>query len=95
VHPRRGEGCGASEAPRGILYHRYTLDEGGDIRTANIVPPTAQNQRIIEEDLCRLVEREPGLDQATLTWRCEQLVRCYDPCISCATHFLRVDVVSS
>jgi sulfhydrogenase subunit alpha len=95
VRGRRGEGWGASEAPRGILYHRYQLDDAGDIEAANIVPPTSQNQRIIEEDLCRLVEQEPGLDQAALTWRCEQLVRCYDPCISCATHFLRVEVVPS
>lgn len=92
VVPRAGEGFGASEAPRGVLYHRYVLDDAGTIITANIVPPTAQNQRMIELDLCRLVERDPGLEQAALTWRCEQLVRCYDPCISCATHFLRVEV---
>lgn len=92
LHPRAGAGFGASEAPRGILYHHYTLDDRGDIVTANIVPPTSQNQRTIEEDLCRLVERDPELEQAALTWRCEQLVRCYDPCISCATHFLQVEV---
>lgn len=90
--PRAGVGFGASEAPRGILYHRYELDERGDIRSANIIPPTSQNQRMIEEDLCRLVERDPELEQDALTWRCEQLVRCYDPCISCATHFLDVHV---
>jgi sulfhydrogenase subunit alpha len=95
VRGGRGEGWGASEAPRGVLYHRYALDDAGDIEAANIVPPTAQNQRIIEEDLCRLVEQEPGLEQDALTWRCEQLVRCYDPCISCATHFLRVERVPS
>ncbi len=87
-----GEGFGASEAPRGVLYHRYQLDASGAITSANIVPPTSQNQGAVEEDLGRLVEGAPDLSQEDLTWQCEQLVRCYDPCISCATHAMDVRV---
>ncbi len=93
VVPRAARGYGWSEAPRGTLYHRYTLDENGLIVDANIVPPTSQNQKSIELDLRRLVEANLELDDDALTWRCEQAIRNYDPCISCATHFLdlRVD----
>jgi len=89
---RAGTGYGCTEAPRGILYHRYTLDEAGIIQDARIVPPTAQNQPQIEDDLRVLAPKalELPLDQAT--WLCEQAVRNYDPCISCATHFLRLEV---
>ncbi|MDR7422278.1 MAG: nickel-dependent hydrogenase large subunit [Armatimonadota bacterium] len=92
VVPRAGAGAHATEAPRGMLYHRYEVDEAGRIATARIVPPTAQNLRRIEDDLRRFVPMvlEAPHDEATL--RCEQLVRSYDPCISCATHFLRLQV---
>jgi len=93
VVPREGVGHGCSEAPRGILYHRYRLDPQGLITAARIVPPTSQNQRTIENDLRELVPTQLGLPKDELTWRCEQAVRNYDPCISCATHSLRVDVV--
>ena len=92
VVPRGGVGQAITEAPRGILYHRYALDERGLILTAKIVPPTSQNQRRIEDDLrefAALVASWPA-EEATL--RCEQAVRNYDPCISCATHFLKVEV---
>jgi len=92
AEPRAGTGCGASEAPRGTLYHRYTLDDRGAILEARIVPPTAQNQKRIEADLKGFVEAHLDLPQAELTWRCEQAIRNYDPCISCATHFLRLEV---
>ena len=92
VEPREGMGCGASEAPRGLLYHRYRLDSNGLVRDAKIVPPTSQNLRIIEEDLGKYVAGHLDLDQSALTWGCEQTVRNYDPCISCATHFLKVNV---
>jgi len=92
AEPRAGTGCGASEAPRGTLYHRYTLDDRGAILEARIVPPTAQNQKRIEADLKGFVEAHLDLPQAELTWRCEQAIRNYDPCISCATHFLRVSI---
>jgi sulfhydrogenase subunit alpha len=89
------EGCsgaGWSEAPRGMLWHRYEIDGGGRIERARIVPPTSQNQASIERDLAGLVEASLELDDEELRHRCEQAVRNYDPCISCATHFLRLDL---
>ena len=88
VEPREAVGFGCSEAPRGILYHRYRIDAQGVIREARIVPPTSQNQRSIEQDLSDFVGRHLDLPQAELTWQCEQAIRNYDPCISCSTHFL-------
>jgi coenzyme F420-reducing hydrogenase alpha subunit len=92
VEPREGIGTGASEAPRGLLYHRYRLEADGSIAEAKIVPPTAQNQAMIEGDLRGFVEQHLELDDRELTWQCEQAVRNHDPCISCATHFLRLAV---
>ena len=92
VPPRAGTGHGASEAPRGLLYHRYEIGADGLVRTARIVPPTAQNQKTIEDDLRALVPTLVELPREALTWRCEQAIRNYDPCISCATHFLKLDV---
>jgi coenzyme F420-reducing hydrogenase alpha subunit len=86
--PRAGTGYGCTEAPRGLLYHRYTLDEQGLIQDARIVPPTSQNQKQIEDDLRAYVSERVALPKNELTWQCEQLIRNYDPCISCATHFL-------
>lgn len=88
---RAGTGCGASEAPRGLLWHRYDLDQSGHIRYARIVPPTSQNQARIEEDLRTSLTRV-GLDEDEETLRLtgEMVIRNYDPCISCATHFLRL-----
>jgi coenzyme F420-reducing hydrogenase alpha subunit len=82
----------ATEAPRGLLYHRYELDADGLIRSSTIIPPTAQNQDAIEEDLRRLVAENLHLDDHRLTALCEQAVRNYDPCISCSTHFLRLTI---
>ncbi|OHV32329.1 dehydrogenase [Pseudofrankia sp. EUN1h] len=90
--PRAGTGHGATEAPRGLLHHRYTTDDAGTILDAKIVPPTSQNQLAIEEDLCGVVERHLDLPEAELTLLCERTIRNHDPCISCATHFLTVDV---
>ena len=92
VQPRAGVGCGASEAPRGLLYHRYRLADDGLIRDAKIVPPTAQNQPTIEEDVRLFVTKFIDLPREQLTWKCEQTVRNYDPCISCATHFVRLEM---
>ena len=92
VAPGPGTGYGCTEAPRGILYHRYHLDTAGMILAAKIVPPTAQNQGVIEDDLRDVVGASLDLPDDRLTWRCEQAVRNYDPCISCATHFLTVEV---
>ncbi|WP_199509753.1 Ni/Fe hydrogenase subunit alpha [Nucisporomicrobium flavum] len=88
VPPRAGVGYGATEAPRGILFHRYGLDDHGLITAARIVPPTSQNQAAIEDDLRRFVAARLGHDEERLTRECEQAIRNYDPCISCATHFL-------
>lgn len=92
---RAGQGCAITEAPRGILYHRYTIDDQGIIQEARIVPPTSQNQKTIEADLCRVAEQHLHLDDARLTHILEQAIRNYDPCISCATHYLRLQVVRS
>jgi coenzyme F420-reducing hydrogenase alpha subunit len=92
VKPRRSRGHGCTEAPRGILYHRYTYDEAGGILEAKIVPPTAQNLMTVEDDLRSFVDARQDLDDDTLTWQCEQAIRNYDPCISCATHFLKLEV---
>jgi coenzyme F420-reducing hydrogenase alpha subunit len=92
VPPRAATGFGCTEAPRGILYHRYRIAADGTIEDAKIVPPTSQNQRAIEADLRGFVQDRLDLSQEQLTWECEQAVRCYDPCISCATHFLDLRV---
>ncbi|MBI3979657.1 MAG: Ni/Fe hydrogenase subunit alpha [Chloroflexi bacterium] len=89
---RAGVGYGASEAPRGILYHRYRIDQAGSIEDARIVPPTAQNQQRIEDDLWHFAPRVLGLPKERATLLCEQAIRNYDPCISCSTHFLRLNV---
>ena len=85
-------GCAATEAPRGTLYHRYQFDERGIILLAKIVPPTSQNQKRIEDDLRNFVPGLMARPDEEITLRCEQAVRNYDPCISCATHFLRVQI---
>jgi sulfhydrogenase subunit alpha len=90
AEPRKARGCGASEAPRGTLYHRYEIDDRGLITSAKIVPPTAQNQKTIEDDLWALIPTLKNASVEELTWRCEQAIRNYDPCISCATHFLKL-----
>ena len=90
VVPRVGTGHGCTEAPRGILYHKYRFDEHGLILSAKIVPPTSQNLKTIEEDLTEFVSSRLHLPKDRLQWQCEQAVRNYDPCISCATHSLKV-----
>ncbi|HTX46464.1 MAG TPA: Ni/Fe hydrogenase subunit alpha [Solirubrobacteraceae bacterium] len=90
--PRGGVGHGVSEAPRGMLYHRYELGDDGTILDAQIVPPTSQNQLAIEEDLRAVVQRYAELPDEELALRCEQAIRNHDPCISCATHFLELTV---
>jgi coenzyme F420-reducing hydrogenase alpha subunit len=92
VEPRTATGFACTEAPRGSLYHRYRIDEQGVILDAQIVPPTSQNQKTIENDLVGFVQRSLDLPKNELTWRCEQAIRNYDPCISCATHFLNLQL---
>jgi coenzyme F420-reducing hydrogenase alpha subunit len=92
VPPREATGFGCTEAPRGLLYNRYRISADGTITDAKIVPPTSQNQRIIEADLRAFVTDRLELPHDRLTWECEQAVRSYDPCISCAAHFLDLRV---
>ncbi|MBZ5553657.1 MAG: Ni/Fe hydrogenase subunit alpha [Acidobacteriia bacterium] len=91
--PHAATGFGCTEAPRGILYHRYDIDDAGLISDAKIVPPTSQNQKTIEADLRQFVTKNIHLPKDKLTWQCEQVVRNYDPCISCATHSLKLTIV--
>jgi sulfhydrogenase subunit alpha len=93
--PVAGTAAWATEAPRGLLFHRYTVDQDGIIRSARIVPPTSQNQAAIEADLARFAPTVLDLPHAEATHRFEQLIRSYDPCISCAAHFLDVSVVEA
>ena len=92
VSPRAGVGCAATEAPRGLLYHRYEIGADGLITAATIVPPTSQNQQAIEADLRAVAEGALDLDDLSLRDLCEHTIRNYDPCISCATHFLTLTV---
>lgn len=92
IIPRAGHGTGCTEAPRGLCYHRYDLDEAGLITSASIIPPTSQNQKQIEADLRGVVQANLGLPDDRLKWRCEQTIRNYDPCISCATHVLSLTI---
>ncbi|WP_226661506.1 Ni/Fe hydrogenase subunit alpha [Microbulbifer aggregans] len=85
-------GYGATEAPRGLLFHRYSIDDAGKITDAKIVAPTSQNQKTIEHDLRLMLPKFFHLPEAQLQAQCEQAIRNYDPCISCSTHFLRLDL---
>jgi coenzyme F420-reducing hydrogenase alpha subunit len=89
---RAGVGQAITEAPRGILYHRYAIDPKGLIVAAKIVPPTSQNQKRIEDDLREYAARLAAWPLEESTWKCEQAIRNYDPCISCATHFLKLTI---
>jgi len=87
-----GVAAWSTEAPRGLLFHRYDIDERGLIAHARIVPPTSQNQAAIEADLAAFAPSVLTLPHEAATHRLEQLIRSYDPCISCATHFLDLRV---
>jgi sulfhydrogenase subunit alpha len=89
---RAARGCGATEAPRGMLYHRYTIDERGCVEEARIIPPTSQNQKSMEADLFALGPMLVSLPIDEATRRAEHVLRNYDPCISCATHFLTLRI---
>ncbi|MBS3909519.1 MAG: Ni/Fe hydrogenase subunit alpha [Actinobacteria bacterium] len=89
---KAGKGYGCSEAPRGILYHSYQIGVDGLVESAKIVPPTAQNQKCIERDLLNFVPSLLDLSTEEATYKCEQAIRNYDPCISCATHFLKLNI---
>ncbi len=92
VTVRSGIGMACTEAPRGILYHRYQVDGDGVVREAKIVPPTSQNQGRIEQDLRLFLPRVLDRSNEEAALACERVIRCYDPCISCATHFLNLEI---
>lgn len=89
---RAAEGCAATEAPRGLLYHRYRFNDQGIVQSARIVTPTCQNYRRIEDDLRLLVPGMLERTDAEIVYECEKLVRNYDPCISCSTHAVKVKI---
>jgi coenzyme F420-reducing hydrogenase alpha subunit len=90
IHP--GDGCAATEAPRGLLYHRYRINDQGIVQSARIVPPTCQNYRRIEDDLRVLLPGILDRTDAEIIDTCEKLVRNYDPCISCSTHAVKIQI---
>ncbi|MCF6159378.1 MAG: Ni/Fe hydrogenase subunit alpha [wastewater metagenome] len=90
--PIAGTGYGCTEAPRGLLYHRYRIDDNGIILDAKIVPPTSQTQKTIENDLWQFIPKHLELSTKELTSECEKIVRNYDPCISCSAHFLKLNI---
>ncbi len=92
VEPRAASGWSCTEAPRGTLYHGYEVDEQGLITSARIIPPTSQNQKMIEDDLRGVVTKNIEMPRDELSIQCERVIRNYDPCISCATHFLTLDI---
>ncbi len=92
VKPRSATGHWCTEAPRGLLYHHYSIDDDGIITDARIIPPTSQNQKAVENDLFGFVSKNLHQSHDELTWHCEQVVRNYDPCISCSCHFLKLNI---
>ncbi|ACB94160.1 Ni/Fe hydrogenase subunit alpha [Beijerinckia indica] len=92
VMPRAGTGFGCTEAPRGLLWHRYEFAPDGTIERARIVPPTSQNQPSIEADLAAVASMILDQPDDVIRARCEQAIRNYDPCISCSAHFLKLSV---
>lgn len=92
---RSAEGCSATEAPRGLIYHRYRIDEQGLVEFAKIVPPTSQNQKQIECDLSMEIPFLLDKSNDEIALHCEKLIRNYDPCISCSTHFLKVERIDN
>jgi sulfhydrogenase subunit alpha len=91
ITPRAGYGGHGTEAPRGICWHEYRTENDGSISFARIIPPTAQNQTAIEQDLLEMARQVVDLDDETAAMRCEHLIRNYDPCISCSVHLLKFE----
>jgi coenzyme F420-reducing hydrogenase alpha subunit len=89
---KAGGGMAATEAPRGLLYHSYHVRKDGTVQEAKIVAPTSQNQKRIEDDLRSFLPQVLHLSNKDAAIGCEKIIRHYDPCISCATHFLKLDV---
>lgn len=92
IQPRASEGFGISEAPRGSLFHRYVFDDDGIVKRAQLIPPTSQNLARMEDDLISWAPYLTSQSREEMAFSCEMLIRSYDPCISCGTHFLKVRV---
>ncbi|MCS7150378.1 MAG: Ni/Fe hydrogenase subunit alpha [Caldimicrobium sp.] len=92
LKPSEGEGIGITEAPRGILWHHYKFDSQGLITHVNIVTPTSQNLASIELALFKSLSKEKGLEEASIRNRAETMIRNFDPCLPCATHFLEISI---
>ena len=91
ITPRAGYGAHGTEAPRGLCWHEYRTGDDGTISFARIMPPTAQNQMCLERDLYQVAKEVVDLNDEAAAMRCEQLIRNYDPCISCSVHFLKFE----
>lgn len=89
--PQPGIGVGVVEAPRGVLYHAVEIDSQGMIKNYDVIVPTAQNQVNIENDLKKYFQENLGQEEGTLKLEAEKIIRAYDPCMSCATNFLKID----
>ena len=87
-----GQGCAATEAPRGMIFHSYEINDSGLVVNSKIVPPTSQNQKQIELDLKGYLPSLLKSPDEVVAMECEKLIRTFDPCISCSTHFLRLEV---
>lgn len=92
IVPRAIVGVGVVEAPRGTLYHKYETDEHGIIKHGEVIVPTGQNQITIEADLGKFIQEHLSMDHEELSYECEKIIRAYDPCMSCASHFLRLKI---
>lgn len=93
VKPKAGRGSGCVEAPRGILFHTYEFDKKGDCTAANVCIPTNQNHANIQKDFEKFVPMFMHEGQDMLRQKMEMLVRSYDPCVSCSTHYLNVKFI--
>ncbi len=94
VKPKAGRGVGIVEAPRGTLIHDYTYDKKGKVLKANLIIPTNMNYANIEKDLEAFVPVIIDKTEDEIRFDCEMLIRAYDPCISCSTHFLNVKLIN-
>jgi len=92
IVPRATVGVGVVEAPRGTLYHKYETDEKGIVTHGEVIVPTGQNQITIEQDLGKFIQDNLSMDRDTLGLECEKIIRAYDPCMSCASHFLKLKI---
>ncbi|MEM2918152.1 MAG: Ni/Fe hydrogenase subunit alpha [Candidatus Altiarchaeota archaeon] len=93
VKLREGRGISATEVARGLLFHDYKLDEKGKVLKANILPPTTQNLKNIEDDITQILPKILNRSEEEIKLELEKLIRSYDPCISCSTHFLELNLV--